>query len=187
VALDGMARDVIERFEQPGLDPTLPPGAPGLFTDNGAVFDPLTEVGLAGRLTLNAAVDPSNGGATWRLRDGLGAVAPGPTGDARQLQRFADALSEVRVQTGGPLGPGSFSASGASSALMSFAGTGKERSDMNLTRSAAVFTEAKRTELAGGVDTDQELQSLMTIERAYAASARVIEVVDDLLDQLLRI
>ena len=74
--LDGLARDVIERFE--GIDPTLPAGAPGLFTDAGVAFDPLNEIGLSQRIAVNAAVDPDQGGALWRLRDGLGATAQGP-------------------------------------------------------------------------------------------------------------
>ncbi|RYI34643.1 MAG: flagellar hook-associated protein FlgK, partial [Acetobacteraceae bacterium] len=73
--LDAVARDLVERFSATGIDPTLTPGAPGLFTDDGAAFDPLNEIGLAGRLTLNAAADPAQGGALFRLRDGLGSAA----------------------------------------------------------------------------------------------------------------
>ncbi|WP_374376590.1 flagellar hook-associated protein FlgK, partial [Tabrizicola sp.] len=47
--LDAVARDLVERFASPAVDPTLAPGAPGLFTDAGAAFDPLDEAGLAGR------------------------------------------------------------------------------------------------------------------------------------------
>jgi flagellar hook-associated protein 1 FlgK len=53
---------------------------------------------------------------------------------------------------------------------------------------AAAKWEAIRTlELEGGVDTDQELQKLLVIENAYAANARVIQTVDEMLDLLLRI
>ncbi|WP_371808891.1 flagellar basal body rod C-terminal domain-containing protein [Ruegeria sp. HKCCC2111] len=38
-----------------------------------------------------------------------------------------------------------------------------------------------------GVDTDQELQRLMQVEQTYAANARVISVVDELLETLLRL
>ena len=38
-----------------------------------------------------------------------------------------------------------------------------------------------------GVDTDQELQAMMEIERLYAANARVIQAVDAMLDELMRI
>jgi len=38
--LDAMARDLVERFADPALDPSRAPGAPGLFTDAGAAFAP---------------------------------------------------------------------------------------------------------------------------------------------------
>jgi hypothetical protein len=75
VRLDALARDLIARFANPSVDTTLTSGAPGLFTDAGAAFNAATETGLAGRLAVNAAADPANGGALWRLRDGLGATA----------------------------------------------------------------------------------------------------------------
>ncbi len=37
--LDALSRDLVERFAATSLDPTLAPGAPGLFTDAGAAFD----------------------------------------------------------------------------------------------------------------------------------------------------
>ena len=40
-----------------------------MFTDAGAAFLGGNEIGLSERLTLNAAVDPRQGGALWRLRE----------------------------------------------------------------------------------------------------------------------
>ncbi|MEZ5910820.1 MAG: flagellar hook-associated protein FlgK [Paracoccaceae bacterium] len=80
--LDALARDLVERMADPAVDPTLTPGDPGLFTDAGAAFLAADEVGLAQRLRLNALADPVAGGALWRLRDGLGATAQGPVGNA---------------------------------------------------------------------------------------------------------
>lgn len=42
-------------------------------------------------------------------------------------------------------------------------------------------------ELADGVDTDAELQRLILVEQAYAANARIIEVVDEMMNDILRI
>ena len=39
----------------------------------------------------------------------------------------------------------------------------------------------------GGVDTDHEMQTLLLIEKAYTANAKVISVVNDLLQRLLEI
>ena len=45
----------------------------------------------------------------------------------------------------------------------------------------------KTLEAAGGVDTDQEMQKLLLIEQSYAANARVIQTIDELMQMLLRI
>ena len=42
-------------------------------------------------------------------------------------------------------------------------------------------------ELLNGVDTDQEMQKLLLIEQSYAANARVIQVVDDMMRRLMEI
>jgi flagellar hook-associated protein 1 FlgK len=40
---------------------------------------------------------------------------------------------------------------------------------------------SRADELAAGVDTDQQLQSLLLIERAYGANAQVIKTVDSMI------
>ncbi|MGB3317384.1 MAG: flagellar hook-associated protein FlgK, partial [Albidovulum sp.] len=99
--LDALARDLIERFETPTVDPTLLAGQPGLFTDGGLILDPLLEEGLAGRIRLNGIVDPAQGGQLWHLRDGLGAVAQGNVGNATLLNALGTALSDPRVASSG--------------------------------------------------------------------------------------
>ena len=185
--LDSVARDLIERFEDPALDATRAPGAPGLFTDNGAALDPLLEVGLAGRLSVNANVDPLQGGTTWRLRDGLGAVVPGPPGDARLLQALQGALDVGRSLSSGSFGTGLQSASDVTAALESRFAQSANVADQRLTFAAASQQEMSRIELTQGVDSDAELSRLILVEQAYAANARMFEVVDDLMETLLRI
>lgn len=185
--LDAIARDLIERFETPGLDPTNPVGAPGLFTDNGGALDPSDETGLAGRLELNALVDPAQGGESWRLRDGLGATTPGPVGDASLLQAFSDILDTTRVPASGDFGASAQTATTLSASLMSAIGLDLSNSQGNLGFASASLTELSRMELAMGVDTDAELQSLLVLEQAYAANARVIEAVDEMMNAILRI
>ena len=102
--LDALARNMLERFQQAGLDPTRGVGDPGLFTDGGLVFDALNEVGVAGRISLNALVDPDQGGAAWRLRDGLNAVVPGAAGNGTLLGDLAGALSSPISLGSGNLG-----------------------------------------------------------------------------------
>ncbi len=184
-SLDAVARNLMERLEDPVRDGTRAPGSPGLLTDNGAAFDPLDEVGLSARLTINAAADPDQRGALWRLRDGLGAVTQGPPGDSALLSALHGALTAPRATASGPFasGPRSFAAlSGDLSSLAASARISAE-SDLGYARSRAdSLTDLQN---AQGVDTDQEMQKLLTIEQAYAANARVVRTVDDLIQILI--
>jgi flagellar hook-associated protein 1 FlgK len=67
--LDGMAGALINTFaesDQTGSGPSLP----GLFTTPGATSLPTSTTGLAGQISVNASVDPSQGGNALLLRDG---------------------------------------------------------------------------------------------------------------------
>lgn len=185
--LDALAAELIDRFEAAGVDPSLTIPAPGLFTDGGAMFDPADIAGLAGRLSVNAGVDPARGGEIRRLRDGLGAALAGPVGDARQIQRFADALRMIRPPPDPALGSGAASFSGFTAAY--HGGTAAQADAAGVAQSFAASLQAtlRQEELSRGVDTDQQMQMLLLIERHYAANARVIETVDRLLDDLLAI
>ena len=185
--LDSVARDLIERSETPGLDHTALPADPGLFTDAGNRFDATAPEGLASRVSLNTIVDPDNGGDSWRLRDGLGAVTPGDPGDATQLQAFSAVLNAARPVVGSPFGSGNMRASDLTEALMTRTGANAHTASQRLTFANNAQLEMARIELEQGVDTDQELQNLMKIEQAYAANARVISVVDELMETLLRL
>lgn len=185
--LDAFARDLIERFADPAVDPTRPTGAPGLLTDAGAAFDPASEIGLAGRLRLNAAVDPARGGEPWRLRDGLGAAAAGDPGDASGLLRLADALSSSRIVASGSFAGSPRAAADLLGDIQAGIG-GRAVAAADRLAYTAAQTDALDAAFAdSGVDSDAEMQSLLLIEQAYAANARVIETVEAMLDTLTRL
>ncbi len=184
--LDTVARDLIERFETAGLDPTTTATDPGLFTDAGNRFDPATQTGLASRIALNTIVDPDSGGDSWRLRAGLGATTPGAPGEARQLQAFSTILTEARpIATG--LGTGDMRATDLAAALISQAGASAHAADTRNTFATNAQQRMEQLVAEQGVDSDTELQNLMQIEQAYAANARIVSVVDELMDILLRL
>ncbi len=183
--LDALARDMIERFGAAGLDPTLAVGAAGLFTDHGGAFDPADEIGLAGRIALNAAVDPQAGGEVWRLRDGLGATAQGATGNASLLIAWSEALTTAQPAGSASVPAASRSLAGLTSDLLSLISTDRLRADSEQAFTSARFAALDEMEKAGGVDTDQELQALLVIEKNYAANAKVIQAVDGMLETLL--
>ncbi|MEO1109474.1 MAG: flagellar hook-associated protein FlgK [Pseudomonadota bacterium] len=185
--LDTVARDLIERFETPGLDPTAAATDPGLFTDDGSRFDPAMVTGLAARLSLNTIVDPDAGGDSWRLRAGLGAATPGDPGDSTQLQAFGAILNDARPVPGSLFGTGNLRAAEVTEALLSDAGAQAHRAEQRKTFATGAQQQMAQIEAEQGVDTDQELQRLMQIEQAYSANARVMTVVDELMETLLRL
>ncbi|MEH6644380.1 flagellar hook-associated protein FlgK [Sulfitobacter sp.] len=185
--LDALARDLVERFADPAVDATRGAGDPGLFTDAGASFDPLDEVGLSTRLALNAAVDPTAGGEVWRLRDGLGATTPGPAGDSTLLNAMRDTLDTMRIPASGDFGTGSQSMSDLFSSFSGMLSSTRAGAERDLTFNAARLTEWTDLQLSQGVDTDQELQNLLVLEQAYAANARVIQAADAMLETLTRL
>ena len=184
--LDALARNLIERLQDPAVDPTLGPTVAGLFTDDGARFDPVDELGIANRLSVNAAVDPTQGGDTWRIRDGIGASTQGPVGDTALLTSLRDALDAVM-----PAASGSFVQAagfdGLISQLSSWVGGQSERAEAGLSFASATYTESRNAELSRGIDTDTELQNLLGVEKAYAANARVLQAVDEMMDVILGI
>ncbi len=185
--IDAVARDLVERFQDPAVDPTLAPGDAGLFTDEGAAFNPTDEVGLAGRLVLNAAVDPRQGGAAWRLRDGLNAAVSGDVGNATLLQELTAALTTARTPASGSFGGGAFTAINLVSALVSEFGGQRTNAEQNLSFASARLNKLTERQLADGVDSDDEIQRLMIIEQNYAANARIIEAVDEMMQTILRL
>ena len=183
--LDAVARDMIERFTE--ADTTLAAGQAGLFTDAGAAFDPTTEVGLAGRIAVNPAVDPSQGGELWHLRSGIGATAAGAAGDSSQLSALSVALTAGRLTASGGLEPGSRSLSGLASDVMSAVARQRLTAESTASYSSARAETLRSTEAEMGIDTDVELQNLMLIEQAYAANAKVISAIDQMFQTLLEI
>ena len=185
--LDAVARDLISRFESPSVDSTLLPGDAGFFTDAGAALDVLSETGLAGRLSINAAADPAQGGAAWRIRDGLNATVQGPAGNTDRLTAMTDALQDLKPTASGGFSASARSLNGLSADFLSELGRQKLETSSDVLFATTQQTGFRSAELENGVDTDQEMQKLLLIEQAYSANARVIQTIDEMIDALLRI
>lgn len=185
--LDAAARNLVERFQSSTVDPTLAAGAAGIFTDNGAAFASANEIGIAGRIQLNNAVDLDGAAETWRWRDGLGAAAPGDSGDATQLNRLLDTMKNRVAPASGDYGPKSVSMVELSGKYLSSISSARVKSDQDVAFANVQLTSLEHLEKQDGVDTDQELQRLMQVEKAYAANARLIQAADEMLDALMRL
>lgn len=185
--VDALARDLYERFADPALDSTLFAGESGLFTDAGGAFDPTGEVGFAGRIAVNARVDPAQGGELWRLRAGIDATAPNNAGDGSLLAGMADALAASRSPASGPFGPSAQSAGSLAGDAASIWAGGTGALEAAQSYATARADSLRQMHLADGVDTDHEMQNLLVLEQSYAANAKIIATLDELLQNLLRI
>jgi flagellar hook-associated protein 1 FlgK len=159
-----------------------------MFTDGGANADVSTLNGLSGRIVINAAVDPAQGGAIWRIRDGIGAVAPAATGSDSFVRAMISAMSDSRPTHAALQSSGSLSASESAAHLASLAGGARASAVGQHTASSALsqaLYDAEKFET--GVDTDRELQNLLIIEQAYAANARVLQTINQMIQRLMEL
>lgn len=185
--LDVFAGSLIERFQSSTVDPTIGAGDTGLFTDNGNVYDPTNLTAISSRINLNTSVSLSGDGETWRLRDGLHATGIGNQGDTTILNAYGDALSDPQTVSSNGIGSGDYSAYDMVSNILTHHTQETTWGEHELAYASTIFQEMQGRELEMGVDTDAELQTLMTLETIYAANARMIQAVDEMLDQLMRI
>lgn len=195
--LDEVARGLIEAFAESdqSASPTLP-DAPGLFTYAGGPTMPASGtlmVGLAGSIRINPNVDPSQGGNLALLRDGGIAGDPdyvynasGGSAYADRLNQYVTALSEARpfdaaarITTGATL-VGFASSSGAW--LQEARRTANDNADY-----ASTLLERSSDALSKetGINIDEEMTSLLELERAYQASTRLITTIDSMMKSLL--
>ncbi len=185
--LDSVARDLIERFQDPVVDPTLRTGEAGLFTELGAAFSGTDETGLAGRMRLHDKVDTKTANEVWRLRDGLAAAAPGPAGNAVLLGAMKDALAAPRAVPSGALGPRAGSAAQHMDSFVSRMAQSALAEDRSTSFAATRQSELQIRLASDGVNSDEETQKLLLIEQAYGANARMIQTLDEMMQTLLRI
>ena len=186
--IDQFAAELISRFENPTVDPTLGAGDPGLFTDNGAVLDLTVVEGLAGRIEVNALADPSLGGDVARLRDGLMSAAPGPETSDTIPRNLLDALTEGRTASAIPGLSGNLETSQMVSGIVELIGisrTNAETQSARLSGTRATLADSEAGKI--GVNQDEELQSLIQIEQAYAANAQVIQTASRMLQIITEI
>lgn len=125
--------------------------------------------GGAGGLQVNAALSAE----PWRLRDGLDAGAEGAVGDATRLNGLVAAMSGGR---------GAHAVAGD---LLSATSAARLAAEDQAGFDAARLDTLRTAELADGVDTDAEMAKLLSIEQAYAANAKVIRAVDDMMNTIL--
>ncbi|WP_163851535.1 flagellar hook-associated protein FlgK [Pseudooceanicola aestuarii] len=182
--LDQIAAGLITGFET--ADASLAAGEAGLFTDAGSALAVLHGTGLAGRIAVNAALVPEQGGAVWRIRDGLSATTAGASGDSTQVLAFAQML-DGDMSFDPSAGLTDTAALGDYIALMTASQQDTRARAETARDSFAAGADTIQATRMGfmGVNIDDELQQLLAIEQAYGANSRVLSVASEMIDTLL--
>ena len=174
--LDGFASDLITRFA--AADPTLAANAHGLFTDSAIGGTGIDSSGLAARLIVNTAVDPVAGGDPARLGTGLGT---GATLDPGTTTIINNMLNQIDQR---PVGGQSLADRAANMvASQQQMRVSAERAVQSAEISGATISASRQN--LQGVNIDDELQVLMVIEQSYAANAKVLTSLQQMLDSLM--
>jgi flagellar hook-associated protein 1 FlgK len=148
--------------------------------------------GLAGQISINPAFDSDVGGDPTLLRDG-GANGAGYVHNPSGGSSYADLLISLAEKLDDPIAfdPAAeistmLSVSDfATSAISWFEGTRKDASEAAEAKEALAMRTAEALSNETGVNIDTEMSLLLDLEHTYAASARLIKTVDEMLQTLL--
>lgn len=183
--LDQVAGYLAQTFQE--ADPGLTGNQAGLFTRDGAATFVATApfVGMARTLSINAQVDPEQGGELWRMRDGMQAAPGGNASDNTIVLGWLDAMESNRAYDTSTGLPGSMGLSqAASQAIGLMQGERATWTDRAATRTSLALQAREDLTNKTAVNVDEELQRLLLVQQTYAASVQVIQAATKMLDQL---
>ncbi len=145
------------------------------------------KTGLAGRLTVNQQLIENN---ELLVRSSAGTEI----GDASRPLDILDRLNNTKISFDPKAGIGSAQAPYTGSITDFFRQsiadqTGNAASANQADQSQKIVVSALEQKLDSqtGVEVDEELAKLITLQNSYAANARILQVVDEMMQQLMRI
>jgi flagellar hook-associated protein 1 FlgK len=190
--LDEIARGLITAFAE-----TAPsqPNATGLFTWPGAPGVPPAGTlvnGLAGTISINAAMDPAVGGDPQLLRDG-GANGAAYVANTSGGASYANLLIAYGNRLDQPMSFDASAGIATTSSVTSYSansigwlqGIRQQASTAVAAKEALAARTAEALSNDTGVNVDTEMSLLLDLEHTYQASARMVKAVDDMLSALL--
>jgi flagellar hook-associated protein 1 FlgK len=149
----------------------------------GSVF--IDDPDTPGRIAVNPAVDPAKGGSYDLIRDGGG----NPDGDAAYSDNLYRLVESVKADR--PFDPllglgASASVQGFASASASWVQAGRQKASDELEYELTLLGQASDLlSNATDVNMDDETALMLQLEKSYAASAKLISVIDEMFKTLL--
>ena len=196
--LDQMASSLISTFAESDQTGGSAPTEPGLFTATGLTGMPTSAdtTGLAASITINANVDPSQGGAVTLLRDG-GIADPsasdytyntsGAPAYSGRLQQLVTALGATQSFSAASGGTSSGSIGDYAASSVSWLENARQTANtQSASASALVSSTTTALSNATGVNLDDQMSSMLDIEHAYQASAQLMNTVNTMYSSLLQ-
>jgi len=196
--LDEMARVLVTSFAEQDQSGGGGPDVPGLFTYGGATGIPADGTlvsGLAAALRVNPNVDPDQGGLSSRLRDG-GISDPLNTNYVYNTDgagSFTDRIDQLIGNLGQPYNYDPAAKLSPSGMLNDF--TSSSAAWLEETRKVADADYQYQNTLfqrsydslskSTGVNLDEELSTMLELERSFQTSSKLIGVVSSMYDALL--
>lgn len=179
--LDGLAGNLILSMQDAAA---FGPGGTGLFTvDGSALATGASFDGLASRITVNSAADQSVGGDPSLLQSG--GIATTPAGDSSFIDAMVSALtSEAPVAVSG-LGSSMTVSDIATTLVSTHQSLRADAEAATATTQAAGETISASRANFEGVNIDDEMQKLLLVEQSYAANARVMTAISEMMDELI--
>jgi flagellar hook-associated protein 1 FlgK len=162
------------------LETTFADGPGSLFVTAGAPD-------YAGTIAVAAAVDPTQGGTVENLRDGTGNPAGYAAYADRLLQIGRDLSAAVAFNGATELGTPTTIQKFATSSVSWLEGLRQRVSTDADTERAVLARTSEALSSATGVNMDDEYAQQLVIERSFAASSKLIGIIDDMYRTLLEI
>ncbi len=195
--LDEIARGLINAYKESNVSGDPASTRAGLFRNGTSTAIPsaLTP-GLASSISVAATVDRKQGGNPFLLRDG-GISNPADASYKLNTTDAASFSSRLRDLSTAPENTQEFAMSGGSFATGSLSlyaassngwieGQRQTASSESEQRSAFLNRATQALSGATGVSLDTEMSKMLDLERAYQGSAKLISVIDSMLQSLLQ-
>jgi flagellar hook-associated protein 1 FlgK len=191
--LDSIAGGLVNAFAETST--TSSSTLPGLFTYSGAASVPGSTLipGLAGAISVSAAVDPSQGGNLNLIRDGGvngASYVSNSTGAAGYTTRIAGDLSSLSATQTFPAGGGlstSQSLSSYATSSASWLDGEYQTASNNAAYQSTLSTQASQAlSNATGVNIDSQMSQMLDLENSYQASAKLISTINTMFGSLLQ-